>query len=49
MCLNEMAPVCRPVCFADNHVRMHLGLALAEGYIAHQRQDFNLLGERMCL
>ena len=46
MRLKEMAPVGRPICFADNHVRMHLGLALVEGNIAHQRQDYDLLGER---
>jgi len=46
MRFEEMAPMGCPVSFADHHVRMHLGFALLERNIAHQRQDFDLLRER---
>jgi hypothetical protein len=47
--LEEMPPMCRPVRFADNHVRMHRWFALSERNITHQCQDFHLLGERDAL
>ena len=49
MRLDEMAAVCRPVRFADNHVRVHLWFALVKRNITHQRQDFDLLGKRNAL
>jgi hypothetical protein len=49
MRLDEMAAVCRPVRFADTHVRVPLWFALSERNITHQRQDFDLLGKRNAL